>query len=101
VCVCHSVCRVYVFRENLYLHFLNFVCVRATVLQQGRYIAQKFESGWEVGVIKAFDKKGPHAGKFSVKYKDDPNWWMHSLMREGCGKDKHWVLLRFLRRDSA
>jgi hypothetical protein len=40
-------------------------------MQQGRYIAQKFESGWEVGVIKAFDKKGPHAGKFSVKYKDD------------------------------
>jgi hypothetical protein len=37
--------------------------------------AHKFESGWEVGVIKAFDKKGPHAGKFSVKYKDDPNWW--------------------------
>ena len=23
-------------------------------------------------MIKAFDKKGPHAGKFSVKYKDDP-----------------------------
>ena len=22
--------------------------------------------------IKAFDKKDPHAGKFSVKYKDDP-----------------------------
>jgi hypothetical protein len=43
-------------------------------MQQGRYIAQKFESGWEVGVIKAFDKEGPHAGKFSVKYKDDPNW---------------------------
>jgi hypothetical protein len=41
-------------------------------MQQGRYIAHKFESGWEVGVIKAFDKKGPHAGKFSVKYKDDP-----------------------------
>jgi hypothetical protein len=37
-----------------------------TVLQQGKYIAHKFESGWEVGVIKAFDKKGPHAGKFSV-----------------------------------
>jgi hypothetical protein len=30
-------------------------------------------------VIKAFDKKGPHAGKFSVKYKDDPNW-LKSLM---------------------
>ena len=30
-----------------------------------------------VGVIKVFDKKGPHAGKFSVKYKDDPNWWTH------------------------
>jgi hypothetical protein len=40
-------------------------------MQQGRHIAHKFESGWEVGVIKAFDKKGPHAGKFSVKYKDD------------------------------
>jgi hypothetical protein len=38
-------------------------------VQQGRHIAHKFESGWEVGVIKAFDKKGPHAGKFSVKYK--------------------------------
>ena len=36
-------------------------------MQQRRYIAHKFESGWEVGVIKAFD--GPHAGKFSVKYK--------------------------------
>jgi hypothetical protein len=43
-------------------------------MQQGRHIAHKFESGWEVGVIKAFNKKGPHAGKFSVKYKDDPNW---------------------------
>jgi hypothetical protein len=43
------------------------VCV-----QQGRHIAQKFESGWEVGVIKAFDKKGPHAGKFSVKSEVDP-----------------------------
>jgi hypothetical protein len=46
------------------------VCVH-----QERHIAHKFEIGWEVGVIKAFDKKGPHAGKFSVKYKDDPNWW--------------------------
>jgi hypothetical protein len=52
-------------------------------VQQGRHIAHKFESGWEVGVIKAFDKKGPHAGKFSVKYKDDPNWWTHFLLREG------------------
>jgi hypothetical protein len=57
-------------------------------MQQGRQIAHKFESGWEVGVIKAFDKKGPHAGKFSVKYKDDPNWWTHSLLCEGYGKDK-------------
>ncbi len=45
-------------------------------------------------MIKVFDKKGPHADKFSVKYKDDPNWWTHSLLREGYGKDKHWVLLR-------
>jgi hypothetical protein len=26
-------------------------------MQQGRHIPHKFESGWEVGVIKAFDKK--------------------------------------------
>jgi len=73
-------------------------------MQQGRYIAHKFESGWEVGVIKAFDKadkKGPHAEKLSVKYKDDPNWWTHSLLREGYGKDKHWVLLGLQSRDSA
>jgi hypothetical protein len=39
-------------------------------VQQGRHIAHKFESGREVGVIKAFDKKGPHADSvgFSVKY---------------------------------
>ena len=72
-------------------------------VQQGRYIAHKFESGWEVGMIRAFDKKGRHAGacKFSVKYKDDPNWWTHSLLREGYGKDKRWVLLQLLIRDSA
>jgi hypothetical protein len=70
------------------------------VRAKGRHIAHKFESGWEVVVIKAFDKKGPHAGKFSVKYKDDPNTWTHSLLREGYGKDKHWVLLRLLSRDS-
>jgi len=35
------------------------------------------------------------------KYKDDPNWWTHSLLREGYGKDKHWVLLRLPSRDSA
>jgi hypothetical protein len=40
-------------------------CWRVRV-QQGRYIAQKFESQWEVGVIKAFDQKGPHTRKFSV-----------------------------------
>jgi hypothetical protein len=70
--------------------------VRATVLQQGKYIAHKFESGWEVGVIKAFDKKGPHAGNFSVKYKDDPNWWTHSLLREGYENNQQCVLLLFL-----
>jgi hypothetical protein len=26
-------------------------------MQQGRHIAHKFESGWEVGVIKAFERK--------------------------------------------
>jgi hypothetical protein len=33
-------------RENLCLHFLNFcLCV---CMQQGRHIAHKFESRWEV-----------------------------------------------------
>jgi hypothetical protein len=59
------------------------------------------QSGWEVGVIKTFDKKGHHAGKFSVKYKDDPNWWTNSILREGYGKDKHWILLGLPSRDSA
>ncbi len=52
-------------------------------------------------MIKAVDKKGPHDGKFSVKYKDDPNWWTYSLLREGYGKDKHCVLLGLPSRDSA
>jgi hypothetical protein len=63
-------------------------------------IAHKFESGWEVGVIKAFDKNNPHAGKFSVKYMDHSNLPTHSLFREVYGKDKPWVLLRLLSRDS-
>ena len=52
-------------------------------MQQGRHIAHKFESGWEIRVMKTFDKKGSHAGKFSVKYKDDSNRLTHSLLREG------------------
>ena len=56
-------------------------------------------------MIKTFDKKGPHAGKFSVKKKHDPNWWTQSLLREGYalyGKGKYWVLLRIMScRDSA
>ena len=46
-----------------------------------------------MGQVKAFDKKGPHTGMFSVKYKDDPNYYTHSLLREDYGKDKNWVLL--------
>ena len=50
-------------------------------------LLSRFESGWEVGVIAlTFVKKGPDAGKFSAKYKDDPNWWTHSLLREGYEK---------------
>jgi RES domain-containing protein len=37
----------------------------------------------------------------TATYKDDPNWWTHSLLREGYGKDKHWVLLGLPSRDSA
>ena len=71
-------------------------------VQQKRHIAHKFEGGWEVGVIKTIDKKGHHAGKLSVEYKDDPNWWTHSLLCEGYGKeDKHLVVLGLPSRDSA
>jgi hypothetical protein len=87
VCVCVRARRVYVC-ELVFAFSEICLCV---CLQQVRHIAHEFESGWEVGVIKAFDKKGPHAGKFSVKYKDgcDPNWWTHYLLGEGYGKDKH------------
>ena len=70
------------------------VCVTVCACTQGRYI----KSGGEVGVSKAFD------GKFSVKYKDDPTGGRTQALlslREGYGKDKHWVLLRLLGRDSA
>ena len=61
VCVCACVrATSRCVRENLQLHFLIFVlCV---CMQQGRYIAHKFESGWEVGVIKAFEE-GPSRWK--------------------------------------
>jgi hypothetical protein len=82
-------------------------------MQQGRYIAHKFESGWEVGVIKAFDEgpsrwqvqEGPSRWQVQREVQgycwDDPIWWTHSLLREGYAKDKHWVLLGLPGRDSA
>jgi hypothetical protein len=102
VCVCARATSICV-RENLYVHFLNFVCVcvRATG-KAHRSQVREWVGGWSYQcVIKACNKKGPHAGKFSVKYKDDPNWRTHSLLREGYGKEKHWVLLRLLSRASA
>ena len=64
-------------------------------VQQGKYIAHTFaETGWEMGLVKAFDKKGPHVGMFSVKYKDDPNFYTYSLLCGDYGKDKNWVLLQ-------
>ncbi len=78
-------------RENLYLHFLNFVCVCDSVCACNREVTPHTSSrmdGRLECVIKSFDKKGPHAGTFSVKYKDDPNWWTHSLVREGFVMEK-------------
>jgi hypothetical protein len=69
-CVCARTRRRYVFVRICIAFSLFCLCVR---VQPGRHIAHKFESGWEVGVIKVFDKKDPQAGKFSVKYKDDPS----------------------------
>ncbi len=73
------------------------MCVHATG-KAHRIQVQEWMGGWSG---KGLDKKGPHAGKFSVKYKDDPNWWTHSLLREGYGKDNHCVLLGLPSRDSA
>jgi hypothetical protein len=57
VCVCVTMCLCVpsiCVGENLYLHFLNFsLCV---CVQQGMYIAHKFESGWEVEVMKALSR---------------------------------------------
>jgi hypothetical protein len=94
LCVCVCVCVPYIrVRENLYLHFPNFVC--ACNREGTSHTSSRVDGRL------AFDKKGRHAGKFSVKYKDDPNWWTHSFLREGYGKDKHWVLLWLLSRHSA
>jgi hypothetical protein len=63
VCVCHGVCVPSIcVRENLYLHFLNFVTVCVCV-QQGRHIVHKFERGWQVGVIKAYDTSSSVDGR--------------------------------------
>jgi hypothetical protein len=86
-------------RENLHLHFLIFVCVFACNREGTSHTSSRVDGRF--GMIKAFDKKGPHTAKFSVKYKDDPNWCTHSLLREGYGKDKHWVLLGIPSRESA
>ena len=59
-------------KSKFFGHTLN----EATAKTKNQHVIQ-YMSGWEVGGIKAFDKKGAHAGKFSVKYKDDPNWWTH------------------------
>ena len=78
-----SMCRLYYLRATGKAH---------------RTQVREWMGGWS---DQGFDKKGPYAGKFSVKYKDDPSWWTHSLLCEGYGKDKHWVLLGLPSRDSA
>jgi hypothetical protein len=64
VCVCVCVCararRGYVF-ARICIFFSDFclcVCMQqGSHAAGGRHIAHKFESGWEVGVIKAFDTR--------------------------------------------
>ena len=84
--------------------FFGHALDEATAKTKNQHVIQ-YISYWRRGRVLrkfwAFDKKGLHAGKFSVKYKDDPNWWTHSLLREGYGKDKHWVLLGLPSRDFA
>ena len=70
---------------------------------------RKFNAGWKTGrpwldfrkVTTTDHDSAGNSVLFSVKYKDDPNWWTHSLLREGYGKDKHWVLLGLPSRDFA
>ncbi len=67
-------------RRYVFMRIFSFICIFLFLFVfvhatgKAHRTRTKFESGWEVGMIKAFDKKGLHAGKFSVKYKDGPNW---------------------------
>ena len=73
-------------RDNLCLHFLNFVCVcvcacnREGTSHSSSRVDGRLESS-RLSSTSFFDKKDPHAGKFIMKYKNDPNWWTHFLLR--------------------
>jgi hypothetical protein len=67
---------------------------KATIKElKHKSIAHRFDIGWSVGVVKTYSAKGPYAGKFDVKYKDDRNLYTHELLLERYGVDKDWVLL--------
>jgi hypothetical protein len=58
-----------------------------------RFIAHRFQTGWEVGGVRLVEKRGANQGSFCIKYKTDKNLWLHELRKEDYGADKVWVLL--------
>jgi hypothetical protein len=66
--------------------------VNITTLK-GRFIAHKFSTGWDVGVVKSVKKKKSVAGQFAVKYKSETYSWTQKLNKEDYGVAKYWVLL--------
>ena len=54
------------------------------------FIAQKFSTGWAVGVVKNVEKKKCVAGHKSETYS-----WTRKLNKKDYGAEKYWVLVAF------
>ncbi len=42
---------------------------------KGRFITQKFNTGWVVGVVKSVEKKKSVSGQFAVQYRSETYSW--------------------------
>ncbi len=70
-------------------------CVSTSVTPEclSKTIAQKFSTGWAVGVMKSVEKKKSLPGQFAVKYKSETYCWTPKLNRVDYGVHKYWVPL--------
>jgi hypothetical protein len=65
---------------------------------KGRLIANKFNTGWSVGVTKCVEKTNSVAVQLAVKYRSETYCWTPKLNREDYGVDKYWALLAVVKR---